>query len=647
MRGSYDFETYSDVPWEQQVIDEENTIMPLCSGLMWGSPGAREVDFIHEATSPEYVARQTLTRMLEISYEKDITDWWAHNGGKFDALILAKAAIDLQWTQSAVVAGSGRIVEWRFIPPRGKRHVVVCDTFALVPAKLKDAARDFELPSKKEFDADDYKGDMRRLDIARLRRGCLTDCAIVLELLERLETLFESWGGRLRRTFSSSALGIVKHNLASSGMELPSFEGRQEVNATCRQAFYGSRVEVFRHQPDEWLTEYDINSAYSHAMSQDLPWDYIGSATGIQAQKHFDNGEEGVYRAIVDVRLRDELPILPYKLPCVECEGREGTCNHMRPSQVFFPVGSWSGWFPGNELRYAAENGVSVKVTDAEIFTRASPFQKFIQEVYALKATAVGAQRVFTKYVLNGCYGKFGQKPEQQLIKAFPTEQVMMAYVWDNPGKVSIIHHAARICSVEQYRWPRHTHYAIASYITSGARLSLHRYLVQSVRPAYCDTDSIHCAVDGISNSACAQTLGALKVEVARCKGEYFAPKIYRLKDAAGKVHYASKGFPITCNACAAKEKKPPFCEACDKNFRQVAAGDILEVGRIRAARGQFRTDNYTPTRVKNKKVWKGYSVKRKVIDVDATVPWHVKELLNGSHIRQRSPLARGTEKAA
>lgn len=619
MRGSLDFETYG---WKG---GEE--VRPLCCGFMWASGTGQH--FIYEPPTDDKdkiynVAAQALWFMHDA---QDVHEWWAHNMGRFDGLLLAAAAKRMDWTMDAIMAGDARVLSWTFkcANPDCKKKVIVKDSLAIVPSSLKDVAKDFELPSQKLFGEEDYKGDMRDLPLDKLRSGCMADCKIVLESLDKVENLVTEWGGELKLTFSSTALSIIKAKLANEGMQLPNFEGKQNINQIASYAYYGGRVEVFRHLPDEDMSEYDVNSSYPAAMMDNLPWEPIKQVSIKEVLYHFNKGDEGVYRAIVTVPDKTEIPCLPYAVPCDECIiDSHGYCEHDVDSSVFFPTGTWEAWFAGNELRYALTQGVRVQLVEGVIYSRESPFASFIGEVYGIKQKAKGALRNFAKLVLNGAYGKFGQSPITSSLKVFGDEDEMRKYAIANPGKLTPIGKGVSAGQIKNYRWPAHTNYALASYITAGARIALHKYLIASTRPAYCDSDSIHCAKDGIPTEFVHPNLGGLKVEVANYRGEYFAPKIYRLREPDGKLHLACKGFPVT-----------------ESNFERVIHGELVEKDRMRLIKSQLRKEAETVRRVTDAKRWKGISCKRKPFRDGETRPWKVEELKRGDYKQSLSPAAK------
>lgn len=623
--GAFDFECHD---WTY----------PVCWGMKWHSQRGDGVDYVTDVppwANSDKLAELLLVRLAVLSKQLGVKYWYAHNLSNYDGLFLSAAACRLGWEQSAIIAGaSSRVIEWTF--RSGETKCVCRDSFAIVDSALEAAAKDFELPIGKSLQKADYQVSPRDWDSAKRKQGCLDDCEVIMQLLPKLETYVQEWKGQMKATFSSIALSIIKGNLPEP---LPTIPERH--NITAQRANYGSRVEVFRHMPEFRMSEYDINSSYPCAMTATLPWEPLVTIDNPQgARRALDNGEEGVFRCLVDVPDTD-LPPLPYKLPCDDCLRRETTeyCVHERSSAVYFPSGTWEAWFPANELRYALSQGVDVQPLQCEIYSAKQPFATFINQVYALKANAKGALRETTKKILNGGWGKFGQRPDQQSLIAFASVDELHTAIWTEPGRYTRL--GKQSATVSSFRWPKHTNFAVASYILGGARIALHKDLRHSRLPAYCDADAVHCELDAFKKSArIGNALGQLKECVRDFQGEYYAPKLYRLRLSDGSVQFANKGFQIRCHAC--RYRTGERC-TCDDNFSRVVMGEGSSKSRMRLIKSQLRQHPTKVARREDTKSWKGYSTKRYSYADGNTRPWRVEELIALSHRKQKSPWA--TEK--
>jgi hypothetical protein len=610
MRGFFDFET-----WEW--------IHPLCAGFAWGPPGQRRMHFIKDEshTNPDSVVDQTLL-FLENAASAGLTEWWAHNMGKFDGLFICEGAARMGWSVTAAIAGS-RMVVLNLTTKTGVR-IVMKDSIAVVPGRLGAIAEDWLLPHAKLFTKDDYSVDVRQWAPQRLKEGCLTDCLVGLELLESVEAQVEQWGGELKATFSSTALSVLTAQLKTQDLVIPSHQGFQRQNDFCHKSYYGARVEVIHHAPTPLLIEYDVCSSYPWSMTQPVPWELLGLAKNKQALMRIFNGElEGVLRARVTVP-ECEYPPLPYR---------------PKSGGVYFPVGTWESNFAACELRYAVEQGCQVKLLDGVAYTQASPFEQFVRRIYSMKDTTTGAVRNFCKLVLNGCYGKFGQSPYQEsLVIAANLEIADELIARSGKGKISRISDDPRFLAQKTFRWPKQTHYAIASYITARSRILLHMGMVNSSGLAYLDTDSLHCVSLDFNNFVRqGKGLGDFKVEIAAYKGRFYAPKMYHLEERPdwglpsghygprGKEHFACKGFPVEREA-----------------FMKMIAGEDVEVERMQGIKTQMKKGGKVfryAGELAEKKRWKGRSIKRFPFPDGSTRPWSVEEIERKEHEKAESPM--------
>ena len=579
---------------------------------MWGPKGNREKKIFidHESTNPQSVTESALRFMATKPANTSV--WYGHNAGKFDSLFLLQGVHALGWKAKCHIAG-GRIIALEVKSPKAKFKIH--DSYAIVQSKLKKAAKDFRLSSKKLLTKDDYSIDVRKWKIERLIEGCFADCEVVLDLLDVAETLFENHGGKLKTTFSSSALTVVKSNSTLPFQDFSTSKKLIDLNSTARKSFNGGRVEVFTHTPQYLLKEWDINSSYPHSMSQSVPWEFVKATSGKEAADWFDSTDfGGTVEATVSVP-DTYLPVLPYR-----DEDNDG---------IFFPIGQWRGFFDADELRYAIEQGTKlVSLHNFWIYTKEKPFGKFISDFYELKSKSKGAMREFCKLVLNGCYGKFAQKPENEEVIIMESELEANALAFDDEYRHRIRYINAsdsRFIALTTIKWPKHTHYALASAITALSRISLHKHLSKAKRLAYCDTDSIHASPQTDLTSAESSLLGGLKVELDNYYGIFAAPKIYGLFPVKGKPHFASKGFPVD-----------------EKTWRRVVAGEVVETKRMQLAKRQMRRSNVVE-RPLTSRSWHGISAKRKPIDGPNgdTTPWTVQELRNKIHLQARSPVAR------
>lgn len=632
MRGCLDFETWH---W----------VNALCCGFMWGPPDDRRHFFLEDEGEPFRIpempkhtrSRELLCESLRTAHrltgDHGISEWWAHNGGKFDFLLLVDAARFMGWRVYGHTAGGGRLI---YMSARPDNSDVTChfyDSFAVVSAALGKAAKGFELPHAKKFSKDDYRIDTRIWDREHLRTGCLTDCLLVLELLEKVENIVEGWGGKLRHTFSATALSIVRADLKQRGLKLPSHEGKQRCNDYAKQAYYGGRVEVLHHCPDYDLDGYDVNSSFPFSMAGRVPFELEREAQNRREVCKVLEGEiwDGPVEARVTVPDTLPFPPLPWRHP---------------KGGIYFPTGTWTGVFPAVELRYAMELGCKVEPLSAIAYRVAQPFGDFVERVYEMKSTAKGAVRAFSKFLLNGCYGKFGQSPETESLAIVTSieegEHILLTHP---PGKVGRLGDDPRYLLFRNMRWPPQTHFALAGHINAASRVLLNRGMYECPSVAYCDTDSLHVR-RGQRPSNVGNALGAWKLDKGNYRAWFYAPKVYRMemsgwdgKDLSteGKLYLAAKGIPIR-----REDPEDPDRDIWDLDaFNRWVASERVPIHRMVLVKSQLRNNGGLAARQEDRRRWAGRSMKRAPLSDGSTRPWTVEELRAEKQFVAWSPLAR------
>lgn len=218
-------------------------------------------------------------------------------------------------------------------------------------------------------------------------------------------------------------------------------------------------------------------------------------------------------------------PILSKSIP----ENKEGVAcvtlrvpdDHYYPSlpvrrdKVYFPTGRWTGWYTLGELRYADSVGVVIEEVRKCLFWEDSDFlfQEYVEALYGRRKATPDkeVEGWMYKLFLNALYGKFGMAgtslvmgPEEVL--ANPKEMGEGWFREDTPDQTA---------PYSNFIW--------ASYITSGARTSLHRHLV-NYESIYTDTDSCFTYKEVEDTDE----LGALSFE-SKCEWvDIMGPKNYK-----------------------------------------------------------------------------------------------------------------------
>jgi hypothetical protein len=352
------------------------------------------------------------------------------------------------------------------------------------------------------------------------------DCTILHRAICLFQDTLADMGASLRMTIASTALGLFRTRYLQKTIEtLPA------MNDTLRASYIASRVEVFRSvlsvkpgQPK--VKYYDFNSMFPTAMTKPLPGEFLATSRSLP-------GGDTLYFADADVRVPEMY------LPPLGCRGRDG--------RIYFPVGAWRGLFSKPDLDLLLAFGGSIeKVHEVWHYHAQTDLALYALDLYDRRARAKKAKEPFLalvlKYLLNSCYGKFGEHREKTEMVLHPSGEGC-----PHGGEHDAIANGCMYSTCVEPLFPgcilvteekqvAHEHVPIASTITSYARSMLYTDLLSPCGEDlyYCDTDS------GLTGKTLptGPKLGELKLEYEVSRGRFIQPKLYEID---GRVK--SKGF--------------------------------------------------------------------------------------------------------
>lgn len=255
------------------------------------------------------------------------------------------------------------------------------------------------------------------------------------------------------------------------------------------RAYYGGRVEIFYKGVKEGpIKVSDINSSYPNVMLNE-PYPDTSSISPSSIDTH----EYGYGEFTVHVPPSTFIPPLPVKTEA---------------GRLFFPVGTLRGWWTYAEMRYAMECGAKII---KEHYGRGTnlvsyPFTRFIPHFYDKRQIAKRLANddpdnpdhrfndLLYKLLMNNLYGKFAQHLPSSEMSRRPFTR------WEEEklgGEILSIQKRLGfyLYRIAKYKPPATANYLWGVYITSYARMNLHRGL-RAIHNAggtlmYCDTDSI------------------------------------------------------------------------------------------------------------------------------------------------------------
>lgn len=404
---------------------------------------------------------------------------YAHNGGKFDYMFL----LDDLYKEMRIV--NGRIIQ-AFLGEHELR-----DSYAILPFPLRDFDKD-------EIDYEKMRPECREKHKDEICAYLHKDCTSLLTLVL---AFWEEFGDNL--TVGGSALKQLKrfHKFKSGG---------DFFDAKFRTPFYfGGRVQCFKTGIiKQRVAIYDINSQYPYSMKTFLHPVSIGHEVSryIEDNTCFVVAEGKNYGAF------------PSRLPT-------GGLDFTRESGVFSTtIHEWNA---------ALETGAFEprRILKTYGFTERQSFDSFVDHFYSERRLAKSRgdkiHALFYKYVLNSSYGKFAQNPENYqdwfLMNCERDE-------WPDLTEWTPAYWHGHYIIFERPTLRKHYYnVATGASITGAARSILMRGLASSVRPIYCDTDSIMCASLNPGVPIHDDDLGAFKCEAVGDLAAICGKKLYAI----------------------------------------------------------------------------------------------------------------------
>lgn len=512
-------------------------------------------------------------------------DIYAHFGGKFDFLFFIRELLkDVKTYKIVDLIPRGSSILCFRIECAG-RTFDFRDSSALLPFSLKSITENFGTDTTKgDYDHSKTKGYSKELS-DYLRRDCVG-------LYESLEKFFQ-WP-LIKRAGPASTLASQAMRVFRTYLKNELYSPGNFANNFARHAYLGGRTEIFnplcRKGP---LYEYDVNSLYPFVMRDNF------FPTGkVSTVFKYDEEKLGIYWCHVEAP-EMHIPAL-------------GIISN---SKYIFPTGNFTGHFTSAEIAYARGLGYKFKIRTGIIFeNKEKLFTDFINDLYSIRVTAQknSVSDIIAKLLMNSSYGRFGMNLLRENI-GFELKAGVTPYKILKLGKIN----------VQLYKEPTELqsfiHVAIAAFVTSYARIHMHRLMAPLGDTLYyTDTDSIFTT----SQMETGKNLGDLKHEGTYDSAVFLLPKTYyALGTKKNKI--AMKGFD---------KKKIQNFELDD--FKNALEGDlrkfrIMNEPKFATLKQALAQNKIVTLTKKNEKQLKAVYDKRTIIKLKRgefkTVPIHMK----------------------
>jgi len=462
-----------------------------------------------------------------------------HNGGRYDFLFLLKEILsnDDYLVDSFLPRGSSILSfdislraetahydkkkeKWvnEFGGFVGKRSIIrikkgICyykartiqfrDSIAILPFSLDSLCQNFHVEHKK-----------MKIDYSKIRKVTPElikyleyDCKGLNDVIEKYHEwpLIKKSGTAF--TMASQALKVFRTYLKEPIMSLP-----LSVDDFVRPAYFGGRTEIFKPlfwgDKDNLLSCYDVNSLYPTVMLGEMPTNFE-----CFTHKYYPN-RMGFYNAEVEVPTDMYIPPL-------------GIVFNVNNSEKFiFPTGRFKGRWTTIELEYAKSLGVKIiKIGDGAIFNNGGKiFEDYILDLYKIRENSPkeSVDNILAKLLMNSCYGRMGLRRDRESI-VFDHGQAGIRILAELPYK-SLKNTVVRIGLEEKHLDNSFSNVAIAAWVTSLARIHMHKIYMQAPEKLYySDTDSAYTTKKYKDD----KKLGGLKFEYACDSACFLLPKTY------------------------------------------------------------------------------------------------------------------------
>lgn len=519
--------------------------------------------------------------------------FYAHAGGLADMLFVLQRVIQHgSYEVKAAFSGSSAIIVHI---KRGRFKWVFIDSLWLFGTALANIAKWIGLEKGTvDFETDDMD------ELAKYNR---LDCEILWKSIDAFETAMLEIGGSLRMTLASCAMDLFRRKFLTKEVAT-----NPEVNKMARQAYFGSRVEVFNRTAKNGFY-YDINSSFPYAMTEPAPGSFIGTTARLPKK------DDALYVADVTIEVPEiYFPPMPYRA--------EGS--------VFFPIGEWRGFLNNVDLRLLeATGGRILKVHEAVNFEPFYDLSAYAQTLYEKRRTGTtDFEKIVYKLLLNSLYGKFAENPLKSSLLVNPPftdcpHNPPHARKPDDPREpLCMTQLIPGVWLLDQELEVPHEHVPISAHITALARKNLYEHMLPCDEFYYCDTDGFATNEPNLPTS---DKLGGLKLELSFRDAEFLSPKVYRIDKkvkAKGMSLADKRQLPDGLSEIDRKER---LGEIALSRWLKLREGLTVEAERMSRIKELYRSGSTVPvTRIIEKQLRFASRPKRHMFKDGSSEPWNV-----------------------
>lgn len=452
---------------------------------------------------------------------------FAHNGGRFDTLLVLGQATGVSWDRQLSAGGSIKQLEGHFKADSSVK-VLFKDSCAFVQQSLKEIGESFRCAVKKlegvNIAARDHQWFVENADRGECWKQYMDQDVQALGcVLVTLEGHLRNLSQSCTTTCGISAVAwnLIMHNSAAE------FSNVEITRCPVMQAFhgaatYGGRVIHWRRRFKAGVTEidcprlgkykpkglivYDANSLYPYVMAEfDYPY---GTAKVVQ-----EGSPEEKMAAFRDARAAGHLFIAEVTMDAGN-QRYPLTPHRDENGSVRYPAGEFTGVYTSVDIDEAISQGYVVKAVARMTLweKRCNMFRGIIEHLYRSRAAYKSQGNSFEyvlKIVLNSMYGKFRETVKSAATFAQQPE-LRGRRVLGKP--LPLPNGQTRVTMAIPNARSRKPTY-IAAFILSYSKLHMNK-LIRKLGPEnifYGDTDSIVATIESGRDIKTAEGLGEFK----------------------------------------------------------------------------------------------------------------------------------------
>jgi hypothetical protein len=507
---------------------------------------------------PVYEVFTSLDDFMEFIIEgsevhKSLRTLWAHNGGRFDWLLVLEWLVkhpEIVWKAPKNSTG---LVYLKIYPPKAaykkgkqikyKWIIYLYDSLQVLPRSLKELCKSFGVEVQKIDLGEKHPEDIYRDNPGLFWEYLKNDCVSLSQILGRAHKLINTITPieKITPTLASVALRVFKSGFLKEMILTPKNKSQLELE---QSAYHGGLVDCKEGQYVDKVYTYDINSQYPAAMRNLIvPTSYTGRWT----DKY--NGRLGIYRGYYH-QPDNTGPALIFNIENKTAYSGEGVLTSL-------------------EIDYLLSIGGSFQCIEGFWYTQTGKlFQGYVDTIYGIRMDAKerGDETLtfICKILLNSLYGKFGQKPEGTTYQVVRNQEEYRRLVKD---KTKSVDNLGNFLAITEELPVEHRFPAISAFITARARIMIHTAIMAHKENFYyCDTDCMHIS-EPLDEEFIGKGLGQFKLEYTG-RVIYLGKKLYWKIDTD---EITSKGIPLP-------SKKSSLPESTEKRNRvKKAFCDIIQ----------------------------------------------------------------------